>query len=384
MREYREWGSEMRIAIWTGTYQYWGDVHPRNLWEEGAPQMGGSEITALSIAWELAKAGCEVLLGCQVGYSEGYMYDALRVCPLDEFLPTVRNSRFDAMVSWDEPYIYRYNLEHVPVKIMAYELNHTTGGLLEYPVDKHFHPSNWHASRYRELYGIPEEKQVVGLTNGAEPRMFTAAEQRSKTVLWASSPDRGLHHLLRLWPRVIEEIPDAQLHIYYNMEKWLGFIMAAAQAGQIFNTTERAMEVKSLLSQLQGAQANVSYFGGVSHAKCIRAMLEASVLAYTCDPVAPTECFSMVMLEAISAGLHVISTDADAFPELWGPVEGVTLFPLPVDADTWVRAIVRALNNPPATEPRGVPSRYRFKTLAEGWVRTIEECLEQKDLPETC
>lgn len=373
----------MRVAIWTGQYQYWGYVHPDNLWKEDAPQMGGSEITALSIGWALAQVGVEVVFGGQVDMGESFMYGQFRVCPIEEFLTVIRNSRFDALVSWDDPYVFRYNLEHIPVKAIAYELNHTTSGVLNYPIDFHLHPSQWHAQRYREEYDIPEEKQVVGLTNGTDPRAYVVDQppERKPVVLWCSSPDRGLHHLLRFWPKVREQAPEAELHIYYDMTKWMTWILGALQQGQKFDTTDRALVIREQLARLN-ENFGVYYFGGVSHAQVIHAMLGASVLAYTCDPVAPTECFSMVMLETLCAGMNVVATDADAFPELWGSYPPVTLLPLPIDDDLWVSTILGALEASPAEGPREVPDKYTFKWLAEKWVEGIDRCLTNKTLPE--
>jgi hypothetical protein len=35
-------------------------------------------------------------------------------------------------------------------------------------------------------------------------------------MLYASSPDRGLEHLLRMWPQIKEKIPGAELHFCYG------------------------------------------------------------------------------------------------------------------------------------------------------------------------
>lgn len=39
---------------------------------------------------------------------------------------------------------------------------------------------------------------------------------RQHKVFYGSSYDRGLQHLLELWPKVIEKYPDAELHICYG------------------------------------------------------------------------------------------------------------------------------------------------------------------------
>ena len=45
--------------------------------------------------------------------------------------------------------------------------------------------------------------------------------------------------------------------------------------------------------------------------------MSASLLCYPCDPIQPTEGFGITVLEALTAGTPVLTTDADAFPELW-------------------------------------------------------------------
>lgn len=40
--------------------------------------------------------------------------------------------------------------------------------------------------------------------------------RNNKWVIWQSSYDRGLSHLLEIWDDVVKEVPDAQLHIFYG------------------------------------------------------------------------------------------------------------------------------------------------------------------------
>jgi len=35
-------------------------------------------------------------------------------------------------------------------------------------------------------------------------------------VIYTSSYDRGLEHLLKMWPDVKKAVPDAELHIFYG------------------------------------------------------------------------------------------------------------------------------------------------------------------------
>ena len=77
--------------------------------------------------------------------------------------------------------------------------------------------SGWHerhvAGRYPFLAG-----RLVRTRNGIERSYFKPLPwaQRAKRVLYTSSPDRGLDVLLGLWPRVLERVPDAELHHAYS------------------------------------------------------------------------------------------------------------------------------------------------------------------------
>lgn len=40
-------------------------------------------------------------------------------------------------------------------------------------------------------------------------------------LYWASSYDRGLAHLLKMWPEIYKAYPDAQLHIFYGWDLFI-------------------------------------------------------------------------------------------------------------------------------------------------------------------
>ena len=45
--------------------------------------------------------------------------------------------------------------------------------------------------------------------------------QKKIKMLYASSPDRGLEHLLKMWPRIREKLPNAELHNCYGFQLFL-------------------------------------------------------------------------------------------------------------------------------------------------------------------
>jgi glycosyltransferase involved in cell wall biosynthesis len=333
--------------------------------------MGGSEAAALSLALELAHQGHHVLMGAKVPYPT---HGILSVCPVDMFPGAILAEAYDVLVSWDDVYLFRFALPHIPVKVICYQLNDTLVGVFSHVVDAYFHPSQWHADRFAEVYDVPKSRQYVGLTNGTAPLPVTETP-RANQVVWASSPDRGLHHLLRVWPQVREQVNDAELHIYYDMDKWLSIVTTQMQQGRILCTTDRALEVKKRLVPLISGNMGVTYHGGVSRARVNTAMLQAKVLAYPCDPIAPTEGFSMTTLEGWAAGCQVLVTDADALQELWGHRDGITCLPLPIDDDLWVNQIVKGLQADAKPGRREVPEELTWPYIAHKWVEVFNELL---------
>lgn len=44
-----------------------------------------------------------------------------------------------------------------------------------------------------------------------------------KRIIYTSSYDRGLEHLLKMWPDIRREVKDAELHVYYGWQLFLQF-----------------------------------------------------------------------------------------------------------------------------------------------------------------
>lgn len=73
------------------------------------------------------------------------------------------------------------------------------------------HPSHW----AKDNLGVNHPNQLV-VPHGYDPTEIYPGEKVPRTVLYASSPDRGLSELVRVWPDVVNAVPDAQLIVSYN------------------------------------------------------------------------------------------------------------------------------------------------------------------------
>lgn len=346
-----------RIFVVSG-YGYWGNFSPDDLFGEDT-QIGGGETAMICIARELAALGHEVVVFYNV--EKPGKYGGVDYMPVEMFEAMAHNMEHDALVSWDFPHAFRYNTKSGK-RIMAYQLNNAFVGLFDYVIDAYMHPSWWHAERFKELYPeIDDEKQFAPITNGVYTSRYEAQERDPYRVIYSSSPDRGLHHLLSIWPEIVAREPRANLKVFYDAKKWIDTVKSI---GRELNTTERALLIDGYMKL---NMPNVEFVGAVGQGRIAREQAMATVLAYPCDPVDPTEGFSMTVLEGLTAGCQAVISDADAFPELWGDHPNSTMLPLPFDKQTWIDAIVSKFGK--ATEFQNVG--HDWKELAKRWEKII-------------
>lgn len=113
-----------------------------------------------------------------------------------------------------------------------------------------------------------------------------------KQVIYTSSYDRGLEHLLEIWPDVIKEVPDATLDIYYG---WQLFDRFYQDNPSSMNWKKKMLEMMSYkgitehgripqheLKEIMlktGIWAYPTHFGEINCISAIKAQ------AYGCEPV---------------------------------------------------------------------------------------------------
>ena len=138
--------------------------------------------------------------------------------------------------------------------------------------------SNEHARQIEQNNGFAGP--FLRAQNGVDISAFPVLDEKTdvrrdvKKVIYASSPDRGLVHLLRIWPLVVETAPDATLDIYYSWD------MLRARARRDLDAKNLLAELDRLIAVL--APSGVRYLGGVSHPVLHEALLKAGTMAYFC------------------------------------------------------------------------------------------------------
>ena len=347
------------------SYGYWGDYSVSDIRGTGK-QIGGGEYAMLSLAREWASMGHEVILF--YGSHALGKVNGVDMLPVDQYVSMVCSMDHDVLVSWDAPYLFRFG-DRAKRHILAFQLNDAQIGSFDWTIDYYMHPSEWHAARFMGLYPEMSERKVRScVTNGIDFSRYERAphiDYDPHRIIYSSSPDRGLHHLLRMWDTIIDMVPDARLDVFYNIDNWVKMIHEIGISGEMM---DRANEIEGF------KHPAVTFHGGVDQSTLAMYQKASGLLVYPCDPVRPTEGFSMTILEGLTAGCTVITSNADALQELWGS-SGAIVLPLPIDYDTWSMVIIDELNKKKSNTLLFNPE-FSWEHVAKQWLPLFETSKE--------
>lgn len=216
----------------------------------------------------------------------------------------------------------------------------------------------------------PEQWKVVPL--GCDPERYDGHGPKIPgRVIYASSPDRGLHWLLQEWPHIKRAVPHATLHIFYHLKRWVDGFANTPFFPPIENQRARANYVAEALRRMSGPEWGITVRDSVSRATMEREMAYAEVLAYPCDTTRWSEGFSCTVLEACAARACPVITDCDALGDLYWSLG--TAFPR-VDIGAWRGGVIAALLEKESRD------RINATALAfaeeHTWKKTAEKMLE--------
>ena len=95
--------------------------------------------------------------------------------------------------------------------------------------------TEWHKQNIIDLYGIPKDKiNIVG--NAIETKMFNnSIEKIPNRFIYSSLPERGLSILLDWFPDIVSELPDAELHVFTDIEKNDELVQKMENSNKVFN-----------------------------------------------------------------------------------------------------------------------------------------------------
>jgi glycosyltransferase involved in cell wall biosynthesis len=305
----------------------------------------GSEIGCFYIAREMAKRGWSATIYAPLRDTPpNFKWENVTVRPLASFESEVE--QYQVVYVWNEPDLLR-TVPSSALRIENHQIadfNFCKPGWDEF-VDVFTSPSDSHLKWMSAQTPCPEKWRMV--PNGWEPEMFPSVEKVSGRVIYASSPDRGLHWLLQQWPKIRKEVPHATLRIFYNFDSWaegIGAVRAANPGVIVFKELHfRALYIKEAIRRL--ADHGVEHCKAVSRAQMSREFGEAACIGYPCDPVKYTETFCVVALEGCATGAIPVMTDVDVLGDIFGSHAPMVQAPVHERLDEFTDMVVRALSD---------------------------------------
>lgn len=357
--------TQPRIVFWCGrSIEEW---YPETLEETG---IGGSETAVIKVAERFAGDGWRVDVyngaGRYEGLYEGVGYwDPERLAGGGE-VGTV-------FVSWRQPGAHPRGMEAGAGILWCHDLNYGPDVAADMQLwDRVLGVSAWHADMLRRFYTLPAE-MVDFVPNGIDLGRFGPDTRKVPfRCVYASSPDRGLERLLRLWPRIVEQEPAAELHVAYG---WTVFD-AMAQTRPWMAAYKR--RITDLLEHTPG----VVWRDRLPQAELARLYSESYVWAY---PSSFLEVSCISAMEAMAGGAVPVCSASGALKETVGTAGAVvTGHP---DSRAWpdfyVNVLRGVLTDPGIRKPLEYAGRERAKEYTwdsayERWRGIVTGLLEGK------
>lgn len=259
--------------------------------------VGGSEEAVIYLTRELALQGHEVEV--INAYPHPCTVHGVRWRHFASIKP---DEKFDQLVLWRLPH-----LKEMYGKLKA---NKTFLWLHDVPqdywwtkekkdaVDVIFALSEFHKS----LLPSDLQERVVVTGNGVDVRQFKGdADRDPHRVIYTSSYDRGLEHLLDVWPFILAEFPDAKLDIFYGWGTY-----------DKLRTKETQRQWKSRMIDLMSTLPGVTEHGRIGQDQLATEMLKSGVFAYPCH-FEEISCISA--MKAQVAGCIPLTTSYAALAE---------------------------------------------------------------------
>lgn len=265
----------------------------RNSVEKG---IGGSETSHVEMAWRLARRGYEVITYAPIpedcpgewrgtkwvhhtktDYSQPGIWLLYRTpAEIDNFDRT-RNDQYVMilMQDWDYPEWTKERLEKV---------------------DKVICMCAWHAEYTAKLYPSVKDK-IILTANGVKGDLIDqieaeGIERNPKRIIWTSSPDRGLKHLIKSFSKARVYVPELELHVFYgfdNIDKLIAM-----------NPKSFYAKEKKKIMELMELTPGVTWHGRTSQEQLYREWFKSGIWVYQTNFL-ETSCITCMEAQAMGA-----------------------------------------------------------------------------------
>lgn len=320
--------------------------------------LGGSETAVIELSKHLADSGHSVTV---YGDPElpGY-YDKVCWREIDSYNSMVRS---DLSIAWRHPEAGK-NRPNTRLHILW---THDTDYGKRFNAESYLGfdyivvLSEWHRDYFLNKYPFVDPNKLVIIGNGVDlSRFYQSPERNPLKVIYSSSPDRGLDIILEhIWPRVIAEVPNAELHYYYGWQNH----------ENLGDKYPDLMQFKAATLEAAARTRNVFSHGRLPQGELAREMQSGSLWLY---PTYFHETYCITAVEAQLSGLVPVYNPIGALNETVQAGVFVTGDPhSPEVIDKYVETVVGLLLHPPSDQLReeireGAPAST-WQEVAQRW-----------------
>jgi glycosyltransferase involved in cell wall biosynthesis len=293
----------------------------------------GSEKAMFGYATALAKLGHEVTAFGP--FSAPGNYKGV-TCLKNSDMGNYVNKQWDHALAMNDPFLLQ-DFSDVGVRSVNQQLNSfPIPGWEKGLIDIAFTPSASlvkHHSResfncWRVLY------------NGCDPTTFSPRpfSSRSFKIIHISSPDRGLHRLLEMYPRLKQKFPSITLDIYYE---WNNYYRCCRDSFD--HNGWRSRYINMALRDLE--RLGVKHYSSTSCDRIADILSRSRMMVFPLEPFCYTEGFSVATLECAVAGCLPIIPADEAIPEVYGGYLPLPPAPFTDHQDEFFECVVQHLSD---------------------------------------
>lgn len=287
--------NELNIAFIWGGEPFLGDILSKK-------PIGGTETAMIHMTSNLAKLGHMVTVYVNEGHG---VFNNVRYEKFENYPAELEKTRADVLVSARNyhPFLTKIN---AGVRIFWTEDAHDQPFVeplcdvnIKNGIDRIFTVSKWQTHMLAGQFQIPLENFFI-TRNGVCWDSFKAinSNRNHKKLIYTSTPFRGLDVLLDIFPKIRKQVPDAELDIYSSMAVYRGNIEdAEAMYGDLY---------------IKAEQPGVNLKKSVIQTELAKALLAGGIFAYP-NHFPETSCIAV--MEAMAAGLPLVTSDLGALPE---------------------------------------------------------------------
>ncbi len=340
----KEWPDNSIVIFCGAGYEEWG----AHTLDKG---MGGSEESVVYLSRELAKLGYEITIFNETpeAYNDDADPELIHYVPWREF---DNRDKFNIISIWRAPSY----AEKVNAKRILIDLHDVLDqeAVVDVPGATYMVKSKYHRNLFKHL---PDDRFAI-IGNGISKKHFEYPKpDPNHKVGYFSAYYRGCEPLVDMWPKVREQVPDAELHIAYGWGSWVAF--------QGEDDFYHRMNAKFEAQKDNG----VIVHDRLSHKDLAKLMIDTQVWAY---PTEFPEIHCITALKAQEALCYPVTTTVAALDET--VQSGVKLDTKTIYSDGYqqgkfVKEIVAALKE----GKRGVPvPGVDWADVAKAWDRVIK------------